>query len=53
MANFFDFDEITMKKLSIEKRDKAANYSFKIAKSLNKNVIPFACDQFHYGRLSY
>ena len=47
---FFDFDEITMKKLSIEKRDKAANYSFKIAKSLNtKNVIPFACDQFHYG----
>ena len=48
--SFFDFPEETLKKLSIEKRDKTANYSYKIANSLKtKNVVPFACDQFHYG----
>lgn len=47
---FFDFEPNTIKKLAIHKKDKAAKYAFDIAKKLNsKFVVPFACDQFHYG----
>ena len=48
--SFFDFEPDVMKKLAIEKRDKAAMYSLKVANEIKtKYVVPFACDQFHYG----
>ena len=48
--SFFDFEPKVMKKLVIEKRDKAANYALKVAERIKtKYVVPFACDQFHYG----